>query len=128
MTKFVGEHVYSHDEKQSHLRDFVDAMELLLASPDLQDQYPEWQTHYVGCLRCGRLLLDTGFTQVDLSALSRSFQPALWAHPHWNPPLIEMPDGTWREPEWFLRFERIHEQAAKAAERLRVLGEVKHST
>lgn len=127
MTKFVGEHVYSEDERRSHLRDFVEAMEQLLASPDLQEQYSESLTNYQECLRRGRLLLDSGFTQADLSALSRSFQPALWTHPHWDPPLTEMPDRTRREPEWYLRFERLHERAATAAERLRVLGEVRYS-
>jgi hypothetical protein len=127
MTRFVGEHVYSEDEKRSQLHDFVSAMEQILASPDLQEHFPEALTNYAECLHQGRLLLDAGFTQADLSALSRSFQPVLWTHPHWDPPLIEMPDGSRHEPEWYSRFERLHEHAAKAAERLRVLGEIKYS-
>jgi hypothetical protein len=127
MTKFVGEHDYSDDEKRSHLCDFVDAMKKLLASPDLREQYPQCLAAYTECIERGRLLLVRGFTQTDLSALSRSFQPVLWSHPHWDPPTIQRPDGKWFEPEWYSRLESFHQPAADAARHLNVVGELKYS-
>jgi hypothetical protein len=102
-------------------------MEQILASADLREQFPQSVTDFTECLRRGRLLLDAGFTQADLSSLSGSFRPVLRTHPRWDPPLIEMPDGTWEQPEWYSRLERLHEHAANAAERLRVLSELHYS-
>lgn len=45
MTKFVGEYVYSEDERRSHLRDFVEAMEQLLDSGLRKQTYPRSRVH-----------------------------------------------------------------------------------
>jgi hypothetical protein len=127
VTKFIGKHVYSHDEKHSQLLELVSALEILLASPELFEHYPESVRNFTECLRLARSLVDRGFTQEQLSELSRTFMPVLWAHPHWNPPLIQSEDGTWREPDWYPRFEKIHERATTAVQQLLVLSELHYS-
>lgn len=127
MAKFVGEHLFSQVEKRSHLRDLVDALEQLLACPDVQAQYPQAMANTTECLQHGRCLLDKGFTQGHLSELARRFEPMIKTHPRWEPPLAEMPDGTRREPEWYSRLERLHDRVAEAAQRLCELGEVRYS-
>lgn len=128
MTKFLSEDSYSLDEKRQHLREFITSLEVVLASPVLAEHYPEAVKNYGECLKVARSLVDTGFSQEDLSSLSRAFEPVLYTHKEWVPPLVQNADGAWRTPEWYDAFEKLHGSAAKRAYQLRVTGELKYST
>lgn len=127
MTKFLSEHVYSHEEKQSHLREFIDSLQAVLEDAALNLYDPKFTANHTHCLARARELINSNFTQSDLSDLSRSFDLALWTHKDWEPPLERASDGVWREPAWYPAFEKLYERVAKATQRLKETGEVKYA-
>ena len=127
MAKFINEQVYSNEKKRELLLEFITSLEFLIANPDLKKHYPDAAENYEECLAKARSLVASGFIQEDLYILSRAFRPVLWTFRDWSPPLIQMDDGCWREPDWYPPFEKAYERASKASMQLRYLGELDYS-
>jgi hypothetical protein len=110
-------------DRQAQLKELAAALLDLIAYISEHDVY----TQELAALRwnlaeCNRLLHE-GFTQPDLSRLSRQFRPFLDTHKDWIPPLERLPDGGWQEPDWYPELEARHARAREAAFALRVMGE-----
>ena len=69
-----------------------------------------------------RALVADGYVQSDLNDISRAFPAVIHTHPHWDPPIVQAPDGSFSVPPWFPELERLHTACADAAEVLRVVG------
>ena len=69
-----------------------------------------------------RALVANGYTQSDLNDISRAFPAIIHTHPHWDPPLVQTPNGRFFVPPWFPELERLHAVCADAAGVLRVIG------
>lgn len=68
-------------------------------------------------------LLKDGFTQKDLSLLSRSVPDVFDRHRDWESQYLEQKtDGTWYEPDWFIELEKVLQPTLEAAGVLRQLG------
>ncbi|KPX27279.1 hypothetical protein ALQ08_103673 [Pseudomonas syringae pv. delphinii] len=79
--------------------------------------------YYQEALCQARFLMETGFTQTDLTRLSRSVPDAVSRGRDWESQyLIQKPDGSWGWPEWFLELESQLAPVMKSAETLRMLG------
>jgi hypothetical protein len=116
-------HYYSQVERATHLKELVGALEALLPELERSGKYPAKQLDYKrACERAKELLLE-GFTQEDLSALSRSVPRLFWLHKEWMPPLESIKaGGGFGEPEWFRSLEPLEAKVSEAAEKLRVVG------
>jgi hypothetical protein len=115
-------HYYSGAERTRHLADLVGSIEALLPELERSGKYPAKQLEYERACVLAKQLLSSGFTQEDLSALSRSVPRLFWLHKEWTPPLEStVSGGRFVEPEWFQRLEPL-EAKVSAAERLRVVG------
>jgi hypothetical protein len=79
----------------------------------------ELEANRAECLR----LLAEGFTQADLSGLSRAFRPFLHTFREWLPPTEPDGRGVPRTPLWFAPLEALHERARNVAFALGILGE-----
>lgn len=67
-------------------------------------------------------LLQSGFTQEQLSALCDAVPDLFGRHKDWTPPLELGPDGSWREAPWFAKLESKLQPALSAASVVRQLG------
>jgi hypothetical protein len=102
------------------LLDAVDALcEYLPQAPDYLDAAHIIREYRVRIAS----LLESGFDQDSLSALSRSIRPIIYTHKEWIPPLVERADGSWQEPDWFPELNRLHEVMLQKALDLRIIGE-----
>lgn len=114
---------YGVAAKKKHLQEFSRSLEAFLshveAVPELQSSAPSYRE----CLVRADNLLANGFSQEQLSELSRSVPQLFWLHKEWVPPLELALDGRWVEPRWFREYAPKHQAVVEAAEQLRVLGE-----
>ena len=91
---------------------------ILASLPPVAHRYVE----YRAALRECECLLQTGFTQEQLSALSDSVPDLFFRHKEWTPPLEQTPDGRWLEASWFARLDAKLQPVLRAAETLRQVG------
>ncbi|MCF5805777.1 MULTISPECIES: hypothetical protein [Pseudomonas syringae group] len=117
----MTEHRYTEAERIQQLRKLEQALVALLpVSIQLGlEQTPDY--HEALCRT--RVLLETGFTQTDLTDLSRSVPDAVPRGRDWEARyLVQKADGSWRWPEWFSELESRLVPVIRTAETLRTLG------
>lgn len=115
-------HFYTESERRQHLEDFTKATENLLVELEQSDRFSDAVPAYRDAMDQAKRFLEVGFTQDDLSKLSREAPQLFWLHPHWMPPLEES-GGKYKEPNWFSKLEPFKRQVTAAAYQLRVTGE-----
>ena len=115
-------HYFTLCERREHLVEVVDAQrsveDVAAELVELRSFVPQLEA----ARSYGEILLESGFTQDDLSKLNRAIPNVLRLYPHWEPPIEQMPDGRWQEASWYVvagpRLWKLHE----AAQRLRVVA------
>jgi hypothetical protein len=115
-------HFYIETERRQHLEDFIKATESLLVELEQSDRFFDAVPAYRDAMDQAKQFLEVGFTQDDLSRLSREAPQLFWLHPHWTPPLEES-GGRSKEPDWFSKLEPLERRVTEAAYQLRVTGE-----
>lgn len=101
-------------DKIKHLVDFEQALIKLIDFIQSHPDIPFAANGFKENLIQARSISQIEFTQADLNALSRSFVPVIYTHPHWEVPYKSV---------WFTKeFEEVHEEAVRAAENLRIIG------
>jgi hypothetical protein len=113
------EHRYTNDERMEQLKVLAAALDDFLPLVLARAEYSRWVPQYKAARKRIEELLQAGFEQTDLSTLSQTV-PDL-SHRDWQP-LEQFGDGKWREPAWFVKFERRHQSVMDAAMVLRTLG------
>lgn len=114
--------LYTESERRQHLMDFVNATESLLVELEQNDQFTDAIPAYRDVMDQAKQFLEIGFTQDDLSKLSRDVPKLFWLHRDWIPP-IEKSGDRFKEPDWFSKLEPFERQVTDAAFQLRVTGE-----
>ena len=115
--------ISSDYDRPAQLRELESALRELVAFLEREGAYLAWVPALTANLgECERLLART-FTQDDLTALSRSFEPFVETFREWTPPRMRDAAGNLVEPAWVEGLLPLHERARRAAFALRVLGE-----
>lgn len=116
------EHRYTVAERTQQLHALVFALDELIpvlrALPEFSDRVAEYQAARERAVE----LTQVGFDQGDLSSLSRAVPDLFYRHKDWAPPLVELADGRWSEPKWFIELERKLQPVLEAAQKLQTLG------
>jgi hypothetical protein len=85
------------------------------------EELRESASAYRACEEEVSRLLDSSFSQEDLSRLSRAVPRIFWLHKEWVPPLVQKPDGSYEEAQWFVAADPLHQRVDQLASELRVL-------
>ncbi len=117
----MSEYIYSEEDRKRQLVELVEALKELIPLAGKLDLHQT--ADYENALaRSGRLLAE-GFTQKELSTLSRSVPDVFHRHRDWESSiLVEGEDGSLAEPEWFRELEEKLQPVLKAAAELSVMG------
>jgi hypothetical protein len=118
----MSEHRYTTAERREHLLDLERALERLLAAIRETGEYTEHIRWFENALSRTRELLNTGFDQTALSALSRVIPRLFHLHKDWVPPLEMSLDGQHEVPPWFTTLEPLEEAVTACAQRLSAIG------
>ncbi len=114
---------YSDDDRRKQLRELAAGLDELVQILPTISEYADATPRFQHCLDNTRKLLGDRFTTEQLQELSHQVSPVIDQHPHWDPPLEQQPDGSYREPAWFSVLEPVHTRVMKYARLLRVIGE-----
>jgi hypothetical protein len=109
-------------ERVRQLKALAAALEAFLPTLEATSALAGSVSAYEQCLAETNRLLAGGFTQDDLSALSRAVPRLFWLHKEWTPHLEQGDNGGFSEPAWFKAADALHEAVQNAAEELRVVG------
>jgi len=91
--------------------------------PIAEKYVPNKLEQYKNAIARTAFLLKNGFTQDDLSSLSRSVPDVFDRHRDWKSEILEQKeDGSWCEPDWFTELEKVLQPVLEAAGMLRQLG------
>ncbi len=115
-------HFYTVSERRQHLEDFIKATENLLVELEQSDRFSDAVPAYRDAMDQAKRFLEVGFTQDDLSKLSREAPQLFNLHPHWTPPHEES-GGRSKVPDWFFKLEPFERRVTDTAYQLRVTGE-----
>ena len=115
-------HLVDNTERLQQLKSLVAAIQaflpVLAGVEDLRKSIPA----YEACVAEAERLVAEGFSQADLSNLSRAVPCLFWIHKEWMPQLEQATDGNYSEPSWFRVADSLHQAVHDAAEELRVIG------
>ncbi|MDG2530398.1 hypothetical protein [Caulobacter endophyticus] len=114
------EHYFTPDEKRQQLRQLIaaltDLVPVLAVTPGYEGHVAAFET----VLDQAERALVEGFDQAKLSDLAGAV-PRLF-HPRWEPPLEQLADGRWQEPDWYQALAAKLDPVLKAADALRTVG------
>lgn len=115
--------LYSAAEQRARLEQFVTSLRKAIAAAEVTTNQVINLEPLRECLVQAETLLCNGFDRDSLKKLAQSFTPVIWVHKEWLPPLIRNADGSFAEPEWFVRMSDAHGRAEQLALELRAYGE-----
>lgn len=118
----MAEHFYTTRDRERQLEELARAMGELIPVVRGIPEFSGRACEYERALTEVERLRREGFDQGQLSALSRSVPDLFYRFKEWSPPSERLPDGTWREPEWFTGLEAKLQPALAAARRLGEIG------
>lgn len=114
-------YTYTRDDRNKQLNDLSKALGKLI--PIAEKYATRNLQQYEDAKKKIQFLLDNGFTQEDLSLLSREVPDVFDRHRDWESRILEQKeDGSWSEPDWFFELEAVLQPALEAAGVLRRLG------
>lgn len=114
-------YTYTKDDRAEQLSELYQALSRLI--PIAEKYVPGNLLQYEGAKAKAGFLLKNGFTQEELSTLSREIPDVFDRHRDWESQILEQKeDGSWCEPCWFVELEAILQPALEAAGVLRRLG------
>ncbi|GGD12714.1 hypothetical protein [Halopseudomonas salina] len=114
-------YTYTKNDRTEQLNELCLALSRLI--PIAEKYAPGNLQQYEGAKAEADFLLTNGFTQEELSTLSREVPDVVDRHRDWESQILEQQeDGTWCEPSWFVELEAVLQPALEAAGVLRRLG------
>lgn len=114
--------LYTRAERQRQLVDLINALTVLIPEVERLSDFANKAENYREARSVAKRLLKEGFTQDDLSALSRSIPDLFSRHKDWVPPLEPTAGGGRKEADWFVRLDGKLQPVLEAAFLLRTLG------
>ena len=115
---------FSEEAKREHLRLFQEACFHYATVLAGTDQHSDDARRYFDIASAAQALLGSGFTQEDLSSLSRDTRVIYACFPHWTPPMTVDDNGRCRVPEWYPPIGEAESRLLEAKGRLRQVGVV----
>lgn len=118
-------HYFSEQERTEHLQQLLNGLNLLIPALEESGRYEDSLKSYKAAREKTSQLLSQGFTQEELSALSRAIPKLFWLHKEWMPPLekVSSTGASSEEPLWYKKLEPLEAVVTEAAEKLRMVGE-----
>jgi len=92
---------YTAEDRNNQLINLANTLRELIP---VVTAFPEFSSKvkcYELALGEAEILLNSSFSQEQLSALGRSVPDLFFRHKEWFPPLVEVSPGNWQEEEWF---------------------------
>ena len=118
----TSERFYTRAERQRQLVDLINALTELIPEVERLIDFADNAEAYREARSIAKRLLREGFTQDDLSALSRAVPDLFSRHKDWIPPLESTGGGGWKEADWFVQLDGKLQPVLKAAFLLRTVG------
>ena len=115
-------HLYTDAERVKQLRALEQALSAFIPVIAETEELRSSESAYRACMEEISRLLSCGFSQEDLSRLSRAVPRLFWLHKEWTPPLDRKSEGNYKEARWFADADRLHERVVQLASELRVMG------
>lgn len=113
---------YTVEDRRQQLHQLVDRLLRLIPLLEPYSELSDKQSVYRSAQNRALELLEHGFSQEELTALGRSIPDLFYRHREWEPPAEQMPDGSWKNADWFSRIEERLQPVLKAAEQLASIG------
>ena len=118
----MNEHRYTVEERITQLQALAtalrEAIPVVAAHSPVAHRDAEFSAALTECER----LLQTGFTQEELSTLSRAVPNLFPRYKEWMPPMDRAPNGQLFEAPWFAEVDAKLQPVVHAAEKLRQVG------
>ena len=118
----MADHYFTAEDRKAQLAALASALRELIPVIASLSPVAHRDVEYRSALEQCQHLLQVGFTQEQLSALSRSVPDLFFRHKEWGPPLEQAPDGRWLEASWFANLDSKLQPVLRAAEALRYVG------
>lgn len=116
------EHLYTRAERIRQLRQLAGALDALIPLLEMAPKPPEQLVAYHAARERAYELTGREFRQEEITALGRSVPDLFYRYREWEPPAEQMPDGSWKEADWFAEIEARLQPVLKAAEALASIG------
>ena len=118
----MAEYHYSQEDRRNQLELLQSELKRFLPLIQASPRFSRSAWKFEEALAETQRLLETGFTQAELSALGRSVPDLLDRHPHFEPPLVRATNGRWIEAAWYVATRGALDPLLAAARELIVLG------
>lgn len=118
----MSEHRYTAEERITQLTRLAAALREAIPAVALHSPVAHRDVEFRAALAECERLLQTGFTQEELSTLSRAVPNLFPRYKDWMPPMERAPNGQLFEAPWFAELDAKLQPVVHAAGKLREVG------